>query len=462
MRFATIIAGYFMAIAMPLTSALAYTAPLPTSRPLHTAMPSAAIRGGVKPAVRNRDSVAVIIGNRNYQNGLPEVIYADNDAASMKRFVIDAMGYREGNVIDLRDATQAQMNSVFGNAREYRGKLWSWIREGRSDVLVYYSGHGMPGLRDKRGYLVPVDADPATPEINGYSLDLLLANLSKLDTRSTTVLLEACFSGNSAGGWLISSASPVYVQAAPPRRVAGMTVITAAQGDQVASWDHNAKLGLFTRHLLAGLYGAADKGPGGNGDGSVTVGELESHLNDEMSYAARRMFQRVQKASVSGNRRRMLASVPMHNVLSVSQRSTTRSQTPPKPIADTADLKLSAVTMNQTKRTVVQPKTAQTRNPSPIGVFHRPGRDRATVQAFVERYRDDLAETLRIHYSTTPGYVGRLPLTVLDMRVVATREHGFYLYVRYADQGASKTTPSYLLFRLRITSNQLVVEKMWQ
>ncbi|MEQ8585100.1 MAG: caspase family protein [Thalassobaculaceae bacterium] len=71
----------------------------------------------------NRDAIAVIIGNRRYAHGLPEVRYAENDAEAVRRFVVDLLGYRDGNVIDLRNASQAEMLSVFGNASDHRGKL---------------------------------------------------------------------------------------------------------------------------------------------------------------------------------------------------------------------------------------------------------------------------------------------------------------------------------------------------
>ena len=46
--------------------------------------------------------------------------------------------------------------------------------------MVFYSGHGVPGLHDRRGYLLPVDANPNTVELNGYPIDTLYANLSQL------------------------------------------------------------------------------------------------------------------------------------------------------------------------------------------------------------------------------------------------------------------------------------------
>ena len=46
--------------------------------------------------------------------------------------------------------------------------LWSYLDpDGVSDVVVFYSGHGVPGVNDKRGYLLPVDADPKAAEDDG-------------------------------------------------------------------------------------------------------------------------------------------------------------------------------------------------------------------------------------------------------------------------------------------------------
>ena len=81
-----------------------------------------------------------------------------------------------------------------------------------------------------------------------------------------------------------------------------MTLLTAASGKQVASWDREAKHGLFTNHLLAGLYGRADL----NRDGRVTAGEVKTYLDDEMTPVAQRAG-REQKAQLSGSEERVLS-----------------------------------------------------------------------------------------------------------------------------------------------------------
>ena len=227
--------------------------------------------GAAVAEVRDPNGVAVVIGNKDYVNDrVPEVAFAHRDAEAFKRYVLDVLGYDPANVIDLRDASQAEMLSAFGGPGTHEAStLWSYLDpDGGSDVVVFYSGHGVPGQRDRRGYLLPSDANPDTVEINGYPIDQLYENLGRLEeAREVRVYLDACFSGDSHRGMLIRAASPVAMSAAPPAGSEGLTVLTAASGTQLASWDEEARHGMFTHHLLDALYGGGD----GNGDGKVTA-----------------------------------------------------------------------------------------------------------------------------------------------------------------------------------------------
>ena len=261
--------------------------------------------------VRDPKGVAVVVGNRNYRNDrVPEVSYAHRDAAAFRHYVVEVLGYDPDNVIDLKDADQATLESVFGNNRSHEGKLWRYLDpEGGSDVVVFYSGHGVPGLKDKRAYLLPVNADPDTAEINGYPIDVLYKNLSKLkDARSVRVFLDACFSGDSDRGMLVRAASPVFVKAELPKALKKLTVLTAASGQELASWDEKAEHGLFTHHLLDALYGKADGDRDGEKDGKVTAAEAKRYLDRHMTRAARRTFGRHQKATLAGDEAVVLAA----------------------------------------------------------------------------------------------------------------------------------------------------------
>lgn len=88
-----------------------------------------------------------------------------------------------------------------------------------------------------------------------------------------------------------------------------MVVVTAAQNDQFPNWDQDAKHGLFTKHLLEALQGKADSAEYGNGDGKVTLSELRSYLDDEMTYQARRRWSRNQNASIQGASNTVLSTL---------------------------------------------------------------------------------------------------------------------------------------------------------
>ena len=83
-----------------------------------------------------------------------------------------------------------------------------------------------------------------------------------------------------------------------------VTSLAAAGGKQVASWDEEAKHGLFTHHTLDALYGAGDE----NGDGIVTAIEVKKYLDEHMTRAARRQHRRIQQAALIGARDVVLAS----------------------------------------------------------------------------------------------------------------------------------------------------------
>ena len=197
---------------------------------------------------------------------------------------------------------------------------------------------------------MPVDADPNTAEINGYAVDVLYENLAKLKTRSMTVLLDACFSGDSHNGMLIRSASPVFIKTkieAPKN----MTVLTAVSGEQLASWDEQRKHGLFTDRFLEGAYGKADR----NGDGNVSLAEMKQHLKQTMTKTARRVLGRVQDATTIGVGETVLAALPGGKALirpkleagpgaSGEETKTAAVAPPPKPALDLVPVEAAFIT----------------------------------------------------------------------------------------------------------------------
>ena len=249
------------------------------------------------------DDIAVVIGNRNYRRA-PEVSYAINDARSMRTYLQQALGFRPGNIIFVEDATLSDMKVLFGDVGNPTGRLSDFVKPGRSDVWVYYSGHGAPDASAKRAYLMPVDADANRLALTGLSVDMLYDNLSKIGARHVTVVLDACFSGASGSGqMLITAASPIGIQVNDPSAAfaggGGATIIAAAEGQQLANWHTDQQHGMLTYFLLKGLQGSADA----NADGAITVTEMQRWLTDRtdgVPYEARRQHGRDQTPMVWG------------------------------------------------------------------------------------------------------------------------------------------------------------------
>ena len=147
------------------------------------------VPAAVRAEYANPDGVAVIIGNRSYAGDLPAVDFAHRDAEAFRRYVLDVLGFDPENVIDLRDTTQADMWSTFGSRETAeRSELWSYLADEGSDVVVFCSGHGVPDIDDQRGYLLPVNANPNTAELNGYPIDVLFENLANLESERSVAV----------------------------------------------------------------------------------------------------------------------------------------------------------------------------------------------------------------------------------------------------------------------------------
>jgi len=245
----------------------------------------------------NPDAIAVVIGNRKYTHpDVPDVDFALTDASVMKQYLIRMLGYREANIIHLENASKTDFELVFGTREEPRGRLHNWVRADRSDVFVYYSGHGAPDVGTRKGYFMPSNADPHYVRIGGYPLDLFYENLSRIPAKSVTVVLDACFSGASQAGMLLRDASPMYIDVEMPLVGLSYNLLTSAAGNQISSWYPDAKHSLFTYYFLRAIRGEADA----DKDRKITLHEIGEYLNDHVPYMARRLYGREQTPTIRG------------------------------------------------------------------------------------------------------------------------------------------------------------------
>ncbi len=256
-----------------------------------------------KTNMDNPDAVAVVIGNAYYEK-TKNVDFALNDAITVRKYLIEVMGFKEENIIFAKNATINDFNRIFGIAGKEKGQLYNYIKPNVSNVFVYYSGHGAPGLNDKQGYFVPTDCDPQYIELEGYSSELLFNNLSKLPAKSVNIVLDACFSGID----LVKDISPVKIR---NRGLSGMkngVVLSSSADNQYSAWYRDKQHGLFTYFFLKAIHsGNADK----NRDKKLTFTEIydfTASQTEGVPYMAKRLRNISQIPKLQGIGERVLVT----------------------------------------------------------------------------------------------------------------------------------------------------------
>ena len=274
--------------------------------------PGGAAAGGVRTEIRtvfknlpagvkNEDNLAVVVGNEKYGEGIPANVYGDSDADAVTALLIDQLGYRKENIIDLRDASLADLERVFGSEQNPGGEIAKRIdKQDPGDVFIYVASHGMVKEEDtKQVYLLPVDAKLDQLDTTAYPLQELYDNLGKTGARTTMLVLEANFAKNLDELIDPPNLPELDVEAMPLTPVPGLAVFKASDRDQRAIQDPEYGIGLFTRYLIEGLAGRADEAPLGNGDRRIDTVELYVYTADTVRTAARKSFGLEQKPMLS-------------------------------------------------------------------------------------------------------------------------------------------------------------------
>jgi uncharacterized caspase-like protein len=146
------------------------------------------------------------------------------------------------------------------------------IANGKSKVIVYYAGHGIPDEDTQSAYILPVDGTGSNVRA-AYSLNSLYKTLSSIPSESVTVLLDACFSGSKREGDMLSSARGVAIKVKEEKPQGNLVVVSASQGDETAYPYNEKHHGLFTYYLLKKLQ---------ESKGKITLGELSGYIKDKV------------------------------------------------------------------------------------------------------------------------------------------------------------------------------------
>lgn len=235
----------------------------------------------------SEDAIAVVIGVENYRY-LPIAPYACKDAMLMTEYLRHTLGVNRVLTYYDSDVRGDFFEKLF---HPVNGKLSKMVKKGKTDIFVYYSGHGVPEKNGEEAYLFPVDGKITDASAHGYGLSRFYRNLDSLGARSVVVFLDACFMGDTKYSRSYDTRNFSGTKGIVVRRVGqapwhanqNFFVFTSSRADQSSLAFDQSGTGLFTYYLALGMKGGADT----NGDRKITTGELSDYISSHVVKVSR-------------------------------------------------------------------------------------------------------------------------------------------------------------------------------
>lgn len=225
-----------------------------------------------KSSIKNANTFVLIFGIENYiESDISNVDFALNDGVKFREYCLHTLGIPEQNIHYRSDATRNQLRSEIKWARnisEAYGK--------DANLIVYYSGHGMPDEKTRKAYLLPADGIANDPE-SGYALSSLYEELGEMNFNYSLILLDACFSGTTRNGEMLTAFKGVAIKPSNEELFGNVVVLSATQGDETAYPDEESGHGLFTYYLLKKLQ---------ESKGNITIAELSDYISTKVKRAS--------------------------------------------------------------------------------------------------------------------------------------------------------------------------------
>jgi uncharacterized caspase-like protein len=227
-----------------------------------------------RKVAKNKDALALIVGVDGYENTPARAIYADSDAKAFTDYANEKLGIPSNRI-----------KTLVNNGADEKGMLLAvkeWLsrasKKNKSDVYVFFAGHGLASQDGEKMYLLPYDGSPRLLDKTAILRDELFTDIAAANPRSVTVFLDTCYSGETRGNEMLIAGRPIGIRALKQSIPDKFTLMTAAAGDQIANPLKEAKHGMFSYFLMKGMEGVADS----NKDNKITALELHEYVKENV------------------------------------------------------------------------------------------------------------------------------------------------------------------------------------
>ncbi len=249
----------------------------------------------LKRVKANPNALALIIGISDYENTKASALYADSDAKMFYDYANLKLGIPSSNIKELV-GNNAKRLDIFKSVRSF---LLKRTVTDKTDIYVFFAGHGLATDDGKGMYLLPYDGDPEYLEDSAIKRKKLFADIQATKPRSVTVFLDTCYSGGTRNEeTLVAILRPIIITAKEQSVPDNFTVLSAAKGNQTSQSLEEVKHGLFSYYTMLGMEGGAD----GNNDNKITARELHAFIKDKVE----RQSQFRQTPELQGDKDRVL------------------------------------------------------------------------------------------------------------------------------------------------------------
>jgi uncharacterized caspase-like protein len=199
-----------------------------------------------RPVVARR-LLAILIGNNEYRNPIPELETPVADITSMAEILRERFGFE---TLLLKNAGKAQiveaLNKIAAEARP------------EDSVLLFYAGHGYLIEESQMGFWIPVDASVKTAAgwISNTDISKLL---SAIKARQLILVSDSCFSGS-----LTKEQKVTYSGAPKPDEVLRRrsVLVLSSGGDEPVSDEGKEGHSVFAWNLMRTLQTSNGVTPG--------------------------------------------------------------------------------------------------------------------------------------------------------------------------------------------------------
>lgn len=221
----------------------------------------------------SRDRAALIIGLEQYA-AAPPADYASRDAQMFADYAREKLGIAPENIKVLTDAEATRS----GLLRALKVWLPQAVQPNKTDLYVFYAGHGMASDDGESAYIVPYGADTLLLEDTAISRERFYEEIGAAKPRTATFFFDNCYAGTTRSEERLLAQRPLSIRVQESPVPDNYLIFTAGESNQTAGVLDDVKHGRFSYFVFKGLEGDADA----NADGKISADELHAYVRESV------------------------------------------------------------------------------------------------------------------------------------------------------------------------------------